>query len=224
MKVARPYCCNELKKKAVMDAAGKKIGQISDLTFTFDGDLKLAHLLLAGPVWEEFLETIRLKSGHIYKIRSSAIKKVDEHIHLDMTANHLATTLDKDTFSDHEVRFSELEKLDIIDKDCIRIGRAIDVDIDADGGISIIVGGGFIEEKLEAIGLRDDVDIIVPSTVISSIDDSIQLSVSKDELDTSLNGILKEKAIAIQQARNAAKDHRSRRKERVVAFWPYVSK
>ncbi|MFW9962974.1 MAG: PRC-barrel domain-containing protein [Candidatus Sifarchaeia archaeon] len=37
MEVTRPFCCNDLKKKTVLDSAGKKIGKISDLTFTFDG-------------------------------------------------------------------------------------------------------------------------------------------------------------------------------------------
>ena len=52
MEITRPYCFNELKKKTVTDSAGKKIGQISDLTFILDGELKLAHLILAGPLWE----------------------------------------------------------------------------------------------------------------------------------------------------------------------------
>ena len=164
-----------------------------------------------------------MKPDHNHIVDPSAIKKVDEHVHLDTTADHLVTTLNKDIISDDEVKFSVLEKLDIFDKDNTKIGRAIDVDIDADGRISIIVGGGFIEEKLETIGLKDDVDIIVPSNVISSVHDSIQLSVSKDELDTTIDGILKEKAIEIQQARKAAKHQRSARRERVVAFWPYVS-
>ncbi|MHA2358892.1 MAG: hypothetical protein ACXAB5_01340 [Candidatus Thorarchaeota archaeon] len=224
MKTTRPYCCNELKKKTLIDSAGKKIGHISDMTFILDGELKLAHLILAGPLWEEFLEAIHLKPDHNHIVHHSVIEKVDEHVHLDITADHLMTTMDKNTISDDEVKFSVLEKLDIFDKDHTKIGRAIDVDIDVDSRISIIVGGGFIEEKLEAIGLKNDVDIIVPSNVISSVHDSIQLSVSKDELDTTINGILKEKAMEIKKAREAAKQHRGARRERVVAFWPYVSK
>jgi sporulation protein YlmC with PRC-barrel domain len=224
MEIARPYCCEELKNKTVIDSTGKKIGHISDLTFIFDRELKIVHFKLTGPLWEEFLEAIHLRSDRNRVFDSSVIKKIDEHIHLDISGNQLLTTMNKNTISDDEVKFSELEKLDIFDKNQEKIGRAIDVDLDTDNRVSIIVGGGFVEEKLEAIGLKDDVDIIVPSNVISSIHDSIQLSVSKDELDTSLNGILKEKAMEIQQAREAARDHRSTRKERVVTFWPYVSK
>ena len=130
MEITRPYCCNELMKKTVIDSAAKKIGQISDLTFILDGELKLAHLILSGPLWEEFLEAIHLKPDHNHIVHPSAIKKVDEHVHLDITADHLVTTLDKDTISDDEVKFSVLEKLDIFDKNNTKIGRAIDVDLE----------------------------------------------------------------------------------------------
>ena len=224
MEITKPYCCDELMKKTVMDSAGKKIGHIGDLTFTLDKELKISHFILAGPAWKEFLETIHLKPEHNHVFDSSAIKKIDKHIHLNITGNHLLTTMSKNTISDDKVKFSELEKLDIFDKDHEKIGRAIDVDLNIDGSVSIVVGGGFIEEKLEAIGLKDDIDILVPSNIISSIHDSIQLSVSKNELDTTLNGILKEKAIKIQQARKAGSSRGSTGRERVVAFWPYVSK
>ena len=224
MEISKPYCCKELKNKAIMDSTGKTIGHISDLTFEFDKELNLVHFILSGSKWTEFLETIRLKPDHNHVFDSSAIKKIDQHIHLDITGEQLLTNSSKNAISDNEVKFSELEKLDVFDKDQEKIGRAIDVDLDVDGSISLVIGGGFVEEKLEAIGLKDDVDIIVPSKVISSIGDSVQLTVSKDELDTTLDGILKEKAMKIQQERAAAKDHRRARRERVVAFWPYVSK
>ena len=221
MEITQPYCCKELKKKTIMDSTGKRIGHISDLTFVFDKELNIVHFLLSGPLWEEFLETIHLKPDRNHVFDSSVIKKIDQHIHLDISGDQLLTTLNKNKISDDEVKFSELEKLDIFDKDQVKIGRAIDVDLDVDGRVSIIVGGGFVEEKLEAIGLKDDIDIIVPSNVISSIHDSIQLSVSKDELDTTLNGILKEKANEIKNQREAAAAHSRGKKVRVPVFWRY---
>lgn len=207
-----------------MDSVGKKIGQIDEMTFTFDGELKFSHFILAGPVWEEVLEAIKLKPDQDPVFDSSAISKVDRHIHLETTANRLSTTLEKGAISDDEIRLSELEKLDIIDKNDVKVGRAIDVDFDVDGCASIIAGGGFVEEKLEAVGLKDDVDVIVPCDVIVSVDDSIRTSVSRDELETTLDGILKEKAKEIQDARAAAKQRHDTRRERVYAFWPYSSK
>ncbi|MHA2043015.1 MAG: hypothetical protein ACW975_14270 [Candidatus Thorarchaeota archaeon] len=90
-----------------------------------------------------------------------------------------------------------------------------------DGRTALIAGGGFIEEKLEAIGLKDDVDIIVPFEVIVSIDESIKLSVSKDELNATLDGILREKALEIKRQRQAAGDLYHAKKQRVRAYWPY---
>lgn len=208
----------------VLDSSGRKIGDVGDFTFLFDGELKFSHFTMTGSMWHEFLEALNLKADHPHVFDSAVIGKVDAHIHLDTTADDLMTTKEKSVISDNEIRFSELEALDIIDKDDVKVGRAIDVDFDVDGRASIIAGGGFIEEKLEAIGLKEDVDIIVPSDVITSIDDSIRLSVAKDELETTLDGTLRERAIEIQNAREAAKSHSRPSRERVYAFWPYTSK
>jgi sporulation protein YlmC with PRC-barrel domain len=203
----------------VMDPSGKKIGRILDLTFTFDGSLKLEHFILGGSRMEEFLEAIKLKPDEDPVFDSTVIKKVDDHIHLDTTVSILKAA--HDTISDDEMKFSDLQKLDILDKDNVKVGRAIDVDFELDGRTALIAGGGFIEEKLEAIGLKDDIDIIVPFEVIVSIDESIRLSVSKDELDASLDGILREKALEIKRQRQAAGDLYHAKKQRVRAYWPY---
>jgi sporulation protein YlmC with PRC-barrel domain len=213
-----------LKDKDVLDSSGRKIGKVDDFTFLFDGELKFSRFTMAGSLWQEFLEALNLKPDHAHVFDSAVIKKVDAHIHLDTTANDLTAVEEGAALLDDEIRFSELEALDIIDKDDVRVGRAIDVDFDVDGRASIIAGGGFIEEKLEAVGLKEDVDIIVPSDVITSIDDSIRLSVSKDELETTLDGTLRERAIEIRNAREAAKSHSRPSRERVYAFWPYTSK
>ncbi|MHA2071345.1 MAG: hypothetical protein ACW985_06115 [Candidatus Thorarchaeota archaeon] len=197
MDLSKSVCCKEIKKMDVMDPSGKKIGRILDLTFTFDGSLKLEHFILGGSRMEEFLEAIKLKPDEDPVFDSTLIKKVDDHIHLDTTASSLKAA--HDTISDDEIKFSDLQKLDILDKDNVKVGRAIDVDFELDGRTALIAGGGFIEEKLEAIGLKDDIDIIVPFEVIVSIDESIRLSVSKDELDASLDGILREKALEIKR-------------------------
>ncbi|MHA1907068.1 MAG: PRC-barrel domain-containing protein, partial [Candidatus Thorarchaeota archaeon] len=156
--MARPFCCNELKKMDVLDSNGKKLGQIGDLSFSFDGTLKISHFIMEGPAWTRFLESLHLKDDPRHTFHSSIIRKVDRHIHLSTDVNDLMSEHDDRAISDTEVRFSNLEKLDIIDVNGVKIGRAVDVDIDADGCASLIAGGGFLEEKLESAGLRDDVD------------------------------------------------------------------
>ncbi|MFW9803566.1 MAG: PRC-barrel domain-containing protein [Candidatus Thorarchaeota archaeon] len=219
MESSKSVCCKEIKNMDVMDASGKKIGRVLDLTFTFDESLKLAHFILGGSRTEEFLEAIKLKPDEDPVFDSSLIMKVDDHIHLNTSVNSLKASYSK--ILDNEIRFSDLQKLDIYDKDNIKLGHAIDVDFQLDGHTALIAGGGFIEEKLEAIGLKDDVDIIIPFEVIVSIDESIKLSVSKDELDASLDGILRERAVEIKKQRQAAKTHNQAKKQRVRAVWPY---
>ena len=182
MKLARSLCCKEMKKADVVDSSGNKVGNVSDLTFSFDKELKLSKFILAGPKWEEFLESIKIRPDKDPVFDGSLITKIDEKIHLDTSVNSLKTTLDKDAIPEGDIRLSKLEKMDILDSSGKKIGRAIDVDFDVDGAVSMIVGGGFIEEKLEALGLKTDVDIIVPGTVIASITDTIQLRVYEDEL------------------------------------------
>ena len=219
MEPSKSVCCQEIKNMDVLDQSGKKIGRILDMTFTFDGSLKLKHIVLGGSRMEEFLEAIKLKQDDDPVFDSSLIKKVDNHIHIDTTTNAMKSAHSEIT--DDEIKFSDLQKLDILDKNNVKVGRAIDVDFEMDGRTALIAGGSFIEEKLEAIGLKDDVDIIVPFEVIDSIDESIKLSVSKDELDASLDGILREKALEIKKQRQAADDLYRAKKQRVRAYWPY---
>lgn len=180
-----------MKKADVVDSSGNKVGKVGDLTFTFDKGLKLSKFILAGPRFEEFLESIKVRPIQDPVFDGSLITKIDEKVHLDTSINSLKTTLDKDAIREGEIRLSKLEKMDIVDSTGKKIGRAIDVDFDVDGTVSMIVGGGFIEEKLEAAGLKSDVDIIVPGSVISSISDKIRLRVSKNELATTMDDALK---------------------------------
>ncbi len=191
MKIERSICCNELKKADVLDSSGRKIGRIGDLTFKFDGDLKLSKFIITGPRWEELLESLSIKKDRDYVFDGSKIKKIGENIHLDTSVNKLKTTLDKDAIPKEDIRYSALEKMEIIDNQGTKVGHAVDIDFDVSGAVSMIVGGSFFEEKLEALGLKADVDIIVPGDVISSITDKIHLKVSKDELETTMEDAIK---------------------------------
>lgn len=218
MKLARSLCCKEMKKADVVDSSGNKVGNVSDLTFSFDKELKLSKFILAGPKWEEFLESIKIRPDKDPVFDGSLITKIDEKIHLDTSVNSLKTTLDKDAIPEGDIRLSKLEKMDILDSSGKKIGRAIDVDFDVDGAVSMIVGGGFIEEKLEALGLKTDVDIIVPGTVIASITDTIQLRVSEDELSTTMDDALESEDVA--KARDAKVVHHEVTKVRLFSHRP----
>lgn len=209
MELARETCCRDLRKYDVLDSTGEKVGKIGDFTFTFEGGaLKLKQFVLAGPRWEEFLEAIKVRPDRDPVFNSDLITKVDEDIHLNTSSNSLKTTLDKGAITDAEIRLSQLEKLRIFDKDGVNVGKAVDIDFDVDGSVSLIVGGGFFEEKLEAAGLTPDIDIIVPTEIITEIGDTIKLMQSKDELSRTMEDALEEQAPSLLSAQRERDAHR----------------
>ena len=220
MEVTRSLNCNEIKKADVMDSMGEKIGKIGDLTFKFDGELKLSQFILSGTRWEEFLEAIRVKPDRDPIFSASLIKKIGDDVHLDTTANSLKTTLDKGAIADDEIRLSKFSKLNIVDENDVTVGKAIDVDFDLDGSAWVIVGGGFIEEKLEAIGLKTDIDIIVPGNSIESIGDVVKLKVSKDELGRTVDEELKQLEPEIERLREKKETEERIAKVRLFSLRP----
>jgi sporulation protein YlmC with PRC-barrel domain len=180
--ITKSLNCREISNCDVVDSSGQKVGRINDMTFTFDGQFKLEQFVLAGSDWEEFLESIKMRPDRDPLFDASMIRRIGDEVHLESNVNALKTTLDKGAIPKGEFRWSELSKKDIVDKDDVPVGKAVDIDFDLDGTASLTVGGGLIEETLEKIGLKDDIDIIVPAETIHSIGDTIKLKVSKDEL------------------------------------------
>lgn len=221
MEIARSVKCKELKKVDVIDSTGRKVGHIGDLTFGFDGKLKLSQFILAGPAWEEFLESIKARPDRDPVFDAALIKKLGDKVYLDTTANSLKTTLDKGAIGPGELRFSKLEKMDIVDKDGVKVGRTVDVHFEKDGTCSLIVGGGFIEEKLEAAGIKEDVDIMVPGTAISSIDDKVRLLVSKDTLGTTMDDALKKRKPETKKAKDSRSVQRDVTKVQLFSQRPF---
>ncbi len=221
MEINRSICCKEIKKIDVLDSTGTKIGRINDLTFTFDGSLKLSQFILAGSAWEEMLEALKIKPDKDPIFDAKLITKIGDKIHLDTSVNSLKTTLDECAISDEEIRLSNLAKLDVLDKNGIKIGRITDIDFDVDGSASFIVGGGFIEEKLEALGIKSDIDIIVSDKVIESISDKIHLLVSKSELDTTMEEAMQDRNPEVREARDQKAVYRDVSKVRLFSQRPY---
>ncbi|MCK4566403.1 MAG: PRC-barrel domain-containing protein [Candidatus Thorarchaeota archaeon] len=213
MDVSRSLNCRELKECDVIDSDGDKVGRISDMTFTFDGELKLSQFILAGSTWEEFLESIGAKPDMDPVFDGSLIKSLGDKIQLNTSSNSLKSTLDKDAIPTGEIRLSTLENMDILDDKGVKVGRAVDIDFDVDGNVSLTVGGGFIEETLESFGFKKDVDIIVPGSTISVITDSIQLRVSRDSLGLTMDKALK--APDVDKAKTKYTDKKSVMKVRL---------
>ena len=218
MELKRSINCREIRKADVVGADGEKVGNIDDMTFKFDGDLKLTQFILAGPAFEEFLEAIKVRPDKDPVFDATMIQAMGDKIQLSTNRNSLKTTLDKGAIGDDEIRLSKLEKLAIIDKDGVSVGKAVDVDFEIDGSAHLIVGGGFFEEKLEALGLKSDIDIIVPGKVIESIGEEIKLVVGKADLALTMEEAVKSESE--KKMRDAVATHREISKVRLYAHRP----
>ncbi|MHA2425094.1 MAG: hypothetical protein ACXAEF_09920 [Candidatus Thorarchaeota archaeon] len=206
MEIMKSMNCREITKCDVLDSLGDKIGRIGDMTFTFDGDLKLSQFILEGSRVEELLESLKVKPDMDPICDASIIRRIGDHIRLNTQMNSLKTTLEEGAIPKGEIRLSELQKLEIVDKEDVKVGKAVDVDFDVDGTASLIVGGGIVEETLESLGLKSDIDIIVPTETIESMGEKIKLKVSKDELKLTMDDALKTDVV------DRIKDHRERDK------------
>ncbi|MFW9963400.1 MAG: PRC-barrel domain-containing protein [Candidatus Sifarchaeia archaeon] len=207
MDIAKSLNCRELRDCDVVDSDGQKVGRINDMTFTFDGQFKLEQFVLAGSAWEEFLESIKIKPDRDPLFDASMIRRIGDKVQLESNVNTLKTTLDKGAIPKGEIRWSELSKKRIVDMDEVTVGKAIDIDFDIDGTASLTVGGGMIEETLEKIGFKDDIDIIVPAETIESIGEQVKLKVSKDQLKLTMDQALKDSEVrAVKDSRDV---HRS---------------
>ncbi len=195
MELTRSLNCRDLTKCDVLDSLGEKIGRIGDMTFTFDGELKLSQFIIAGSRMEELLESMKIRPDKDPLFDASIIRLIGDKVRLNTQANSLKTTLDVDAIPKGEVRWSELQKKDIIDKDDVKVGTAVDIDFGLDGTASLIVGGGMIEETLESVGLKTDIDIIVPSATIESMGEKIKLNVTKEELKLTMDEALRSDAV-----------------------------
>ena len=205
MDVTKSLNCRDLRDCDVVDSDGKKVGRINDMTFTFDGQFKLEQFVLAGSDWEEFLESIKVRPDKDPLFDASMIRRIGDKVQLDSNVNTLKTTLDEGAIPKGELRWSELSKKHIVDKDDVSVGKAVDIDFDLDGTASLTVGGGMIEETLERIGLKEDIDIIVPAETIESIGDKIKLKVSKDELQHTMDEALEAPEVRTAKERTEAR-------------------
>ena len=205
--------CKELRNCDVVDSSGEKVGKINDLTFTFKGALKLKQFILAGSKWEEFLESVKFRPDKDPVLSASLISRIGDKVQLNTNVNSLKTTLDEGAIEMGEIRWSDLTKMDIFDKDEVKIGRAVDVDFDTDGTACLIVGGGLVEETLESVGLKSDVDILVPTGHIVAIRDKVILDVSKEDLRLTMDKALENPEV--KKARDLPADKRAAAKVRL---------
>jgi hypothetical protein len=84
-----------------------------------------------------------------------------------------------------DIKLSDLSKYDIIDADDFDIGNVINIWFDSADKIWLVLGGSFVEESLEKLGIQPDIDLLVPQEHIEKIeDDKIYLKWTKFQLSS----------------------------------------
>ncbi len=104
--------------------------------------------------------------------------------------------------------FSELKKKKVRDADGFAIGSVIDIKFDECGDEWFVLGGGFVEETLEMLHIRHDIDLLVPVDWIETIgDDEIVLKLTRFQLtSTCEEHWQREKDLAVRAATKSAFD------------------
>lgn len=92
------------------------------------------------------------------------------------------------------LKYSELKNKPVLDSEGENVGRIIDFVFHyEDNKIileSMLLGGSRFEEFLESIGMKPDVDPIINVESIDEIGDEVKLSISQEQMKTTLNSEL----------------------------------
>jgi sporulation protein YlmC with PRC-barrel domain len=87
------------------------------------------------------------------------------------------------------MKFSEIRGKDVIDKNGVKVGEIMDSVFDCSSLElkQFILGGGRIEELLESIGARKDIDPLVDVEQVHAITDKVDLIVDGDSLKKTID-------------------------------------
>lgn len=184
-------CCNmkysDIRKKPVVDSEGETLGTVIDFIFTID-DNKLIpkSIIVGGSRMEELLESIGVRPDKdpIFSIDNIDLISEDA-VTLTVDGATLCTTLDEGVVGEADRKLSQISKANVIDSDGFKIGNVIDVWFDDTSNVWLLLGGGFLEEALERIGVQPDIDLIAgPKDIAVFTDDEIKLKWTRFQLES----------------------------------------
>ncbi|MFW9992411.1 MAG: PRC-barrel domain-containing protein [Candidatus Odinarchaeota archaeon] len=191
MKIGESFSYSVLKKKEVIDSEGKTVGK-NLLDVIFSPNLKeMTHWVVGGGFLEELMEDIKLKKDIDPVFSADSIEEIYKEIKLSVKKSELKPVIEGGIPRGH-YRFTDLSKMDVVDKNGARIGNVIDAAFFDEDNLSFVIGGSTMEEFLEKIRVIPDVDLIVPSQNITSVkDNKISLNLAREMLATTLQAGIK---------------------------------
>jgi len=175
---------SDMKNKPIVDSKGEKIGRIIDFHFTkTDGKIKFTSIVMGGNRIEEFLESIGAKKNIDPFFPIDVIDKYEnDTLYLKVPFKKLSEPV---KLGENEYRLSDLGDRDIIDVDTNKIGKIKDVVFDDKHRPWFVVHGGFFEETFENLGIKADIDPLIPPEFIKELTkDRITLKYGKTQLKT----------------------------------------
>jgi sporulation protein YlmC with PRC-barrel domain len=89
------------------------------------------------------------------------------------------------------MKYSEIRGKDVIDKNGVKVGDIIDCIVDISNNKialkHLVLGGGMVEELLESIGAKPDIDPVCNVEDLASISDKVYLEVDKESLKKTID-------------------------------------
>lgn len=191
MKIGESFSYSVLKKKKVIDNEGNTVGK-NLLDVIFSPNLKeMTHWIVGGGFLEELMEDIKLKKDIDPVFSADSIEEIYKDIKLSVKKSELRAVIEGGIPGSH-YRFTDLSKMDVVDKNGSRIGNVIDAAFFDEDNLSFVIGGSTMEEFLEKIRVIPDVDLIVPSHNITSVkDNKISLNLTREMLATTVQADIK---------------------------------
>ncbi|MHA2081735.1 MAG: PRC-barrel domain-containing protein, partial [Candidatus Thorarchaeota archaeon] len=96
-----------------------------------------------------------------------------------------------------ELKYSDIRSKDVVDSNGVEVGEVMDWIFSCGENVLnpkyVVLGGGRVEEFLESIGVRPDIDPVVRLEDVDSISDKVYLKVDSDSLKKTIDpGVLDE--------------------------------
>ncbi len=174
---------SDLEGSEIIDVSGAKIGKVYD--FVIDGNYILTKVIVGHSLFEDITEKLRIKPHLHYVIPIDDLNMGENENYLELTVPQdvLRKISEDDALHHDERRFSKLKNFKIVDREKETVGRIIDAIVHIDCKLSFILGGSYLEEIEERLGIIPDLDIFLPTNIISGEgDDTLFLRSSKSSL------------------------------------------